>query len=54
VWRELEVELTGGTASLLDAVEQRLVFAGARRSASASKLQHVLGAADAPPDGPQR
>jgi inorganic triphosphatase YgiF len=48
-WREWEVELLGGApdtregrTALLDEVEERLVRAGARPSASSSKLQHVL------------
>ncbi|GIT82018.1 hypothetical protein LLS1_36870 [Leifsonia sp. LS1] len=48
-WREWEVELLSGApdtksgrTALLDGVEQRLLEAGARPSASGSKLQHVL------------
>lgn len=43
-WTETEVELLGaGKPALLDAVEQRLLDAGLRRSASPSKLAHALG-----------
>lgn len=42
-WREVEVELVGGDQALLDAVSACLEFAGLTRSASASKLQRVLG-----------
>lgn len=48
-WREWEVELLSGApdtrsgrTALLDGVEERLLEAGARPSASGSKLQHVL------------
>ena len=41
-WREWEVELLAGDDRLLDAVEQRLLAAGARHAASASKLGRVL------------
>lgn len=42
-WSELEVELVGGDRSLLDAVVDRVVAAGASPSASASKLSRALG-----------
>ncbi|WP_431220732.1 CYTH domain-containing protein [Leifsonia xyli] len=49
-WREWEVELLGGAAgsregrtALLDRIEERLLAAGARPSASSSKLQRALG-----------
>ncbi|WP_025157079.1 CYTH domain-containing protein [Leifsonia aquatica] len=49
-WREWEVELLSGApdkrsgrTALLDGIEERLIEAGARPSASGSKLQHVLG-----------
>ncbi len=45
-WREIEVELAGDNPpapGLLDAVGQALRDAGARRSASASKLARLLG-----------
>lgn len=41
-WHELEVELVGGDAELLDAMERRLFAVGARPSASASKLGRAL------------
>ncbi|MGZ4605084.1 MAG: CYTH and CHAD domain-containing protein [Blastococcus sp.] len=41
-WREIEVELVDGDASVLDAVAQVLCTAGARSSASASKVGQVL------------
>ena len=41
-WREWEVELLAGEDSLLDAVEPRLLAAGARPAASASKLGRLL------------
>jgi CHAD domain-containing protein len=43
-WREVEVELVQGTEDLLAAVGERLVGAGARPSASASKVGRVLAA----------
>jgi CHAD domain-containing protein len=42
-WRELEAELVAGEAPLLDGVEERLLAAGARPSASRSKLAQALG-----------
>ena len=42
-WREVEVELADGDESLLEAVSERLVAAGARPSDSASKVGRVLG-----------
>ena len=42
-WREVEVELKGGTPDLLDAAAAGLAAAGARPSRSASKLARVLG-----------
>ncbi|HEY5987643.1 MAG TPA: hypothetical protein VIV12_14905, partial [Streptosporangiaceae bacterium] len=48
-WREVEVELGLGSAALLDAVEDRLVRAGARRSPAASKLGMLLAAAGIAP-----
>lgn len=42
-WREVEVELVDGDVVLLDAVQQVLVAAGARPSASRSKLAQALG-----------
>ena len=53
-WREVEVELVAGDEDLLSAVGQLLQDAGARPSASTSKVARVLAArtADvAPPDG---
>ncbi|MGO4594416.1 CYTH domain-containing protein [Leifsonia sp. 2TAF2] len=49
-WREWEVELLGGApdtrearTALLDGIEEQLLAAGARPSASSSKLQRALG-----------
>ncbi|MGN7800639.1 CYTH domain-containing protein [Leifsonia sp. 22587] len=49
-WREWEVELLAGApdtrerrTALLDEIEERLLAAGARPSASSSKLQRALG-----------
>lgn len=42
-WRELEVELVGGDATLLDKVDQLLAAAGAAPSKDSSKLARVLG-----------
>lgn len=42
-WREIEVELLDGARSLLDAVGDRLIEAGARPARSASKLARTLG-----------
>jgi len=57
-WREIEVELKTGPASLLDGVGDRLRQAGAVPSAAASKLGRLLsgagtpgGHAPAPPGG---
>jgi inorganic triphosphatase YgiF len=57
-WREIEVELKSGPASLLEAVGDRLRQAGAVPSAAASKLGRLLsgtgspgGHAPAPPGG---
>jgi CHAD domain-containing protein len=44
-WREVEVELVGGDATLLDEVEKRLESAGASPSEDVSKLARVLGSA---------
>jgi inorganic triphosphatase YgiF len=43
-WREIEVELAAGSAGLLDAVAAALQQAGARPSATASKLARLLDA----------
>ena len=53
-WREIEVELKSGPASLLDAVGERLRQAGAVPSAAASKLGRLLAATGSPaaPAGP--
>ncbi|MFC4035449.1 CHAD domain-containing protein [Streptomyces polygonati] len=48
-WTETEVELAEGGADLLDAVEERLLAAGMRRSSSPSKLAHALGDRLVPP-----
>jgi CHAD domain-containing protein len=50
-WRELEVELVDGDDELLAAVTERLLAAGAVRSASASKLGRVLEHRLTAPDG---
>jgi inorganic triphosphatase YgiF len=42
-WREIEVELVSGQPALLDATDKLLRGAGARPSASSSKLGRVLG-----------
>jgi CHAD domain-containing protein len=42
-WREVEVELGAGDDELASAVGERLLAAGARASASASKVGRVLG-----------
>jgi CHAD domain-containing protein len=47
-WREWELELERGAHELLDAVEERLLAAGALPAASASKLARALGGP--PPD----
>ena len=47
-WREWEVELGGGSRSVLEAVETDLVRAGAERAAAGSKLAHALGDATPP------
>ncbi|MCZ2857220.1 CYTH and CHAD domain-containing protein [Blastococcus sp. VKM Ac-2987] len=44
-WREIEVELTGGAAELLDAVDARLRERGLASAGSSSKLAHVLAGA---------
>ncbi len=44
VWREWEVELGDGSVTLLDAVEGRLLAAGAAPAAATSKLARVVGA----------
>jgi hypothetical protein len=48
-WREVEAELVEGPAELLDEVGARLVAAGAKPSAAASKLSVVLAAAGRSP-----
>lgn len=48
-WREIEVELVGGAAELLDAVDARLQERGLREAAGPSKLAHVLDGAQASP-----
>jgi CHAD domain-containing protein len=56
-WREVEVELVDGDEDVLEAVEKALTAAGARPSASASKLGRVLAerlAADSAPPAPAR
>ncbi len=52
-WREWEVELADGPDTLLDAVEEALLDAGAVRATSRSKLARTLGeAVPAPRDKP--
>lgn len=54
-WTEVEVELgeaAGGDPALLDAVEERLMQAGLRRSTSASKLARALGGLLVAPPAP--
>lgn len=41
-WREIEVELTGGTPDLLTAADELLLKAGLRRSGRSAKLERVL------------
>ncbi len=48
-WTELEVELAGGERSLLDAVEDRLLAAGAQKAQTPSKLRRALGEPPAEP-----
>ena len=43
-WREIEVELVGGDADLLDRVDARLRALGLQEVGASSKLAHVLGA----------
>jgi CHAD domain-containing protein len=42
-WQEVEVELVDGDAAILDAVERRLLAAGARAAAGPSKIARALG-----------
>lgn len=42
-WQEVEVELVDGDAAVLDAVERRLLAAGARAAAGPSKVARALG-----------
>jgi inorganic triphosphatase YgiF len=51
-WREIEVELISGTPAILAAAGTRLRAAGARPSASASKLSRLLGASPGADPGP--
>ncbi|MEW2517965.1 CYTH and CHAD domain-containing protein [Actinacidiphila alni] len=51
-WSETEVELVDGGVELLDAVEERLLAAGQRRSGSGSKLARALGDRLAVPQPP--
>lgn len=48
-WREVEAELVTGDTALLDEVGKRLIEAGAKPSAAASKLSIVLAAAGIAP-----
>jgi CHAD domain-containing protein len=54
-WREIEVELGDrGDRDLLDAVEERLLEAGIRRSTSSAKLNRLLSSRVSPaPTGPE-
>ena len=49
-WREVEVELVEGDRDLLARVGERLVAAGAERTARASKLARALGLGEEEPD----
>ena len=49
MWTELEVELSGGDRSLLDAVEGHLLAAGAGVAETPSKLRRALGEPPAAP-----
>jgi CHAD domain-containing protein len=42
-WQEVEVELVDGDAAVLDAVERKLIAAGARAAAGPSKVARALG-----------
>lgn len=42
-WREIEVELVGGAAELLDGIDARLRAEGLRPAAATSKLANLLG-----------
>lgn len=53
-WREIEVELVGGDADLLDRVDTRLRALGLQEAGAASKLAHVLGATASGPEGRPR
>ncbi len=54
-WREVEVELVGGAAELLDAIDARLRERGLTAARSSSKLAQVLdGAQDGTRDGSGR
>lgn len=53
-WREIEVELTGGAAALLDAVDARLRDRGLASAGSTSKLAHVLSGAGQGPGAPEK
>ncbi|MBP2472582.1 inorganic triphosphatase YgiF [Crossiella equi] len=48
-WQEAEVELVGGDLALLSTVDERFTAAGARRSASKSKIGKLLGTAPRTP-----
>jgi CHAD domain-containing protein len=52
-WREVEVELRDGDAALATAVGERLKAAGARPSASASKIGRVLAGRLTEDEGPE-
>jgi CHAD domain-containing protein len=53
-WREVEVELADGDAALAAAVGERLTAAGARPSASASKIGRVLAGRLTEDEGPDQ
>lgn len=54
-WREWEVEVVEGSEALLDAVDQRLVAAGASPGSASSKLARALGdVVPPPPEKPSR
>ena len=53
-WREWEVELDGASPTLLDAVEEHLLAAGATRARVSSKLGRTLGEDAAAPAQPSK
>ncbi len=43
-WREVELELTGGSRDVLDAADKLLLSSGLRRAKSSAKFERVVGA----------